>query len=68
MRKLKNEELGRLSVDEYKAEKKRPIEIVLDNVRSMHNVGSALLTADAFLVDRIYLCGITDKPPHLDIN
>ena len=68
MRKLKNEELGRLSVDEYKAEKKRPIVIVLDNVRSMHNVGSAFRTADAFLVERIYLCGITAKPPHRDIN
>ena len=68
MRKLKNEELGRLSVDEYKAAKKRPIVIVLDNVRSMHNVGSAFRTADAFLIERVYLCGITAQPPHRDIN
>nr|WKN38770.1 RNA methyltransferase [Tunicatimonas sp. TK19036] len=68
MRKLKNEELGRLSVEEYKAEKKRPIVIVLDNVRSMHNVGSAFRTADAFLVEKVYLCGITAKPPHREIN
>jgi len=68
MRKLKNEELGRLSVDEYKVEEKRPIVIVLDNVRSMHNVGSAFRTADAFRIERIYLCGITAKPPHRDIN
>ncbi|MGB3588079.1 MAG: RNA methyltransferase [Tunicatimonas sp.] len=68
MRKLKNEELGRLSVDEYKAEEKRPIVVVLDNVRSMHNVGSAFRTADAFRIERIYLCGITAKPPHRDIN
>ena len=68
MRKLKNEELGRMSVEEYKAEKKRPIVIVLDNVRSMHNVGSAFRTADAFLIEKIYLCGITAKPPHREIN
>ena len=68
MRKLKNEELGRLSVDDYKAAKKRPIVVVLDNVRSMHNVGSAFRTADAFLIEKIYLCGITAQPPHRDIN
>ncbi|MGD1889120.1 MAG: RNA methyltransferase [Cyclobacteriaceae bacterium] len=68
MRKLKNEELGRLSVDDYKAAKKRPIVVILDNVRSMHNVGSAFRTADAFLIEKIYLCGITAQPPHRDIN
>lgn len=68
MRKLRNEELGRVDVDEYKELKKNPVVIVLDNVRSMHNVGSAFRTADAFLVERIVLCGITARPPHREIN
>ena len=68
MRKLKNEELDRLSVEEFKKAEKSPIVVVLDNIRSMHNVGSAFRSADAFLVDKIYLCGITAQPPHRDIN
>lgn len=68
MKKIKNEELGRLTVEEFKKEKKQPIVLVLDNIRSMNNVGSAFRTADAFLINKIYLCGITAKPPHREIN
>ena len=68
MRKLKNSELGRKSVNEYKKADKSPIIVVLDNVRSMNNIGSVFRTADAFLVKAIYLCGITAKPPHKDIQ
>lgn len=68
MRKLKNEELERLSVEAFKEAEKLPITLVLDNVRSMHNVGAAFRTADAFLVEKIYLCGITAQPPHREIN
>lgn len=68
MRKLKNEELGRLSIEGFKAVEKIPVAIVLDNVRSLNNVGSAFRTADAFLIEKIYLCGITGKPPHREIN
>jgi len=68
MRKLKNEELDRLSVEEFKARKKQPIVIILDNIRSMNNVGAAFRTADAFLVEKMYLCGITATPPHREIN
>ncbi|MCG8474935.1 MAG: RNA methyltransferase [Cytophagales bacterium] len=68
MRKLSNEELGRLSVEEFKSEMKTPIAVVLDNVRSMNNVGSAFRTADAFLIEKLYLCGITGTPPHRDIQ
>lgn len=68
MRKLKNSELGRKSVNEYKKAAKSPIIIVLDNVRSMNNIGSVFRTADAFLVKSVYLCGITAKPPHKDIQ
>lgn len=68
MRKLKNEELERLSVEEFKEKEKQPIVIVLDNIRSMNNVGSTFRTADAFLVEKVYLCGITAKPPHREIN
>jgi tRNA G18 (ribose-2'-O)-methylase SpoU len=68
MRKLKIEELNRISVDEFKASEKHPIVIILDNVRSMNNVGSAFRTGDAFRVERICLCGITAKPPHRDIR
>lgn len=68
MRKLKNEELNRLSTEEFKQHEKIPIIIILDNVRSMHNVGSAFRTADAFLVEAIYLTGITAQPPHREIN
>jgi len=68
MRKLKNEELGRLTTEEFKAAEKNPVVVVLDNIRSMNNVGSAFRTSDAFLVKKICLCGITAKPPHRDIN
>lgn len=68
MKKLKNEELERLTIEEFKAQKKQPIVLVLDNIRSMNNVGSAFRTADAFLTEKIYLCGITAQPPHREIN
>lgn len=68
MRKLKNEELGRLNVDQFKKTEKIPVSIVLDNIRSLNNIGSVFRTADAFLVEKIYLCGITAKPPHKDIH
>lgn len=68
MRKLLNEELNRKSVDEFKSSSKTPIVIVLDNVRSLHNVGSVFRTADAFLIEAIYLCGITGTPPNKDIQ
>lgn len=67
MRKLLNEELPRLTPDEFKEQPKMPLIIVLDNVRSHLNVGSVFRTADAFLVEAIYLCGITGTPPHRDI-
>ncbi|MDE0561086.1 RNA methyltransferase [Algoriphagus sp. NF] len=68
MKKLSMEELDRLSVEEYKETKKSPICLVLDNIRSLNNVGSAFRTGDAFRVEKIYLCGITGKPPHRDIQ
>lgn len=68
MKKLKLEELGRLSVTEFKAAKKIPVCIVLDNVRSLHNVGSAFRTADAFSVEKLVLTGITGTPPHREIE
>ncbi|MBQ4914048.1 RNA methyltransferase [Maribacter sp. MMG018] len=68
MRKLKNEELGRLNVDQFKKTVKIPVSIVLDNIRSLNNIGSVFRTADAFLIKKIYLCGITAKPPHKDIH
>ena len=68
MRKLKNEELNRLSVDEFKETNKIPLVVVLDNVRSLNNIGSVFRTADAFLIEAIYLCGITACPPHKDIH
>lgn len=68
MRKLKNEELERLSVEEFKSGEKIPISIVLDNIRSLNNIGSAFRTADAFLVEKVYLCGITGTPPHREIT
>lgn len=67
-RKLKNIELNRLSVDEFRKAEKLPISVVLDNVRSMLNVGSVFRTSDAFRIDKLYLCGITAKPPHRDIT
>lgn len=68
MRKLKNNELGRLSVDEFKETKKTPLIIVLDNIRSLNNIGSVFRTSDSFLIEKIYLCGITATPPHKDIH
>ena len=68
MKKLKNEELNRLSVEEFKNLPKVPVVLILDNVRSMNNVGSAFRTADAFTLEKIYLCGITGQPPHREIN
>ncbi|EDP72391.1 tRNA/rRNA methyltransferase [Flavobacteriales bacterium ALC-1] len=68
MRKLKNEELDRLEVSEFKDAKKSPIIIILDNIRSLNNIGSVFRTSDAFLIEKIYLCGITAKPPHNDIR
>lgn len=68
MRKLRNEELGRKTVAEFKGSKKLPVVLVLDNIRSMHNVGSAFRTADSFLMEKILLTGITAQPPHREIN
>lgn len=68
MRKLKNEELGRVDADTYKSIAKKPFCIMLDNVRSMNNVGSAFRTADAFLAEQIILTGITAQPPHREIH
>ena len=68
MEKLKLDELGRISVDEFKGAEKMPVCILLDNVRSLHNVGSAFRTADAFRIEKIYLTGITGTPPHREIQ
>ncbi|WP_296386745.1 RNA methyltransferase [Winogradskyella sp.] len=68
MRKLKNEELDRLEVSEFKKAEKTPIIIILDNIRSLNNIGSVFRTSDAFLIEKIYLCGITAQPPHNDIR
>ncbi|MCW5907644.1 MAG: RNA methyltransferase [Chitinophagales bacterium] len=68
MRKLLNEELPRLTEEEFKAQPKMPLVLVLDNVRSHLNVGSVFRTADAFLIEGVYLCGITGQPPHRDIH
>ncbi len=68
MQKLKNEELNRLSEEGFKNAQKTPIVLVLDNIRSLHNVGSAFRTADAFLLEKIYLCGVTGSPPNKEIE
>lgn len=68
MRKLSMDELGRMSAEEFKQAQKTPVIAVLDNIRSMHNVGSVFRTADAFLIEGIFLCGYTPQPPHRDIN
>lgn len=68
MRKLANEELGRLNLEEFKAADKFPYVLVLDNVRSHHNVGSVFRTADGFAATGIYLCGFTPQPPHREIH
>ena len=68
MRKLSMDELGRKSLTEFKAAEKQPIVVILDNIRSMHNVGSVFRTADGFLLEGIILCGFTPQPPHRDIQ
>ena len=68
MRKLANAELNRLTVADFKKESKIPLILVLDNIRSLNNIGSVFRSSDAFLVEKIYLCGITAKPPHKDIQ
>lgn len=68
MRKIKNEELNRLSPNEFKRSKKINAVLVLDNIRSAMNTGSAFRTSDAFRVEKIYLCGITAQPPHREVN
>jgi len=68
MEKLSMDALGRMSAEEFKQAEKVPVMIVLDNVRSMHNVGSVFRTADAFLMEGIRLCGFTPQPPHRDIH
>ncbi|TXK38153.1 RNA methyltransferase [Pontibacter qinzhouensis] len=68
MRKLSMDELNRDSVEDFKNKKKLPLTLILDNVRSLNNVGSVFRTADAFMVEKIYLCGITGTPPHRDIE
>src|SRR5688572_29317933 len=67
-RKLKNEELNRLSVNEFKEAQKQPHVIVLDNVRSLNNVGSVFRTGDAFLIEEVLLCGTTGTPPNKEIE
>lgn len=68
MRKLKNSELKRLDIRGFKEAPKTPLVIVLDNIRSLNNIGSVFRTADAFLLEKIYLCGITATPPNRDIH
>jgi len=68
MRKLENSELERKSIDDFKLAKKTPIIIVLDDIRSLHNIGSVFRTSDAFLIEKIYLCGITATPPNKEIH
>jgi len=68
MKKLKNSELNRISIDEYKAAEKTPFVIVLDNIRSLNNIGSVFRTGDGFRIESVYLCGITAQPPHREIQ
>lgn len=68
MRKLKNSELNRKTVAAYKEAPKIPLILILDDIRSLNNIGSVFRTADAFLIEKIYLCGITATPPHKDIH
>ena len=68
MRKLSMDELNRKSVDEFKRSEKKPVIVVLENIRSAYNVGSVFRTADAFLLEAIYICGYTCKPPHKEIK
>jgi 23S rRNA (guanosine2251-2'-O)-methyltransferase len=68
MRKLKNNELGRITVAAFKAVQKTPIIVILDNIRSLNNIGSVFRTSDAFLIEKIYLCGICATPPNKEIH
>lgn len=68
MRKLENSELDRKSISDFKSSEKTPIIIVLDDIRSLHNIGSVFRTSDAFLIEKIYLCGITAIPPNKEIH
>lgn len=68
MRKLDNAELGRKSAEDFKSAEKTPLILVLDDVRSLHNIGSVFRTADAFLIEKIILCGITAVPPNKEMN
>jgi len=68
MRKLKITELNRLSVDEFKTTEKIPLIIILDNIRSLNNIGSVFRTSDAFIVEAVFLCGITATPPNVEIH
>tara|TARA_B110000196_G_scaffold96376_1_gene83462 strand:+ start:544 stop:1071 length:528 start_codon:yes stop_codon:yes gene_type:complete len=68
MRKLKNSELERIEIDEFKKISKTPLIIILDDIRSLNNIGSVFRTSDAFLIEKIYLCGITACPPNKDIH
>lgn len=68
MRKLRNIELNRLTVEEYKKTAKTPLVVILDNIRSCNNIGSVFRTSDALLIEKIYLCGITATPPNKDIH
>ena len=68
MRKLENSELDRKSIEDFKTSEKTPLIIVMDDIRSLHNIGSVFRTADAFLVEKIYLCGITATPPNKEIQ
>jgi tRNA G18 (ribose-2'-O)-methylase SpoU len=68
MRKLENKELERKTVEDFKQAEKTPIIIILDDIRSLHNIGSVFRTSDAFLIEKIYLCGITATPPNKEIH
>ena len=68
MRKLANNELERKTVADFKSAAKTPVILILDDIRSLHNIGSVFRTADAFLIEKIYLCGITATPPHKEIQ
>ena len=68
MRKLENSELGRKSVEDFKEAAKTPLILILDDIRSLHNIGSVFRTADAFLIEKIYPCGISAQPPNKEIH
>ena len=68
MRKLENSELNRMSIDDFKEASKTPLIIVLDDIRSLNNIGSVFRTSDAFLIEKIFLCGITATPPNKEIH